>query len=255
MHNYTVIKWPPAYASVGFGEKEYAEILKKTLEMDGLIRTHSAIMDRYDPQKKIALVVDEWGAWYAKLPGSQEGFLVQQNSQRDAILAALNLNIFARHADRVRMANIAQMVNVLQAMILTAGEKMVLTPTYHVFKMYVPLQDATFVPVTFDAGTYTHGDVTLPRVDAVAARDTAGTLWLTVVNLDPNRPVTFAATVAGLTPRTAAGQTLTASRVDSVNTFEAPGTVVPKAIAARVSGGTVTLTVEPKSVTVISLRP
>ena len=255
LHNYTVIKWPPAYASVGFGEKEYAEILKKTLEMDGLIRTHSAIMDKYDPEKKIALVVDEWGAWYAKLPGSKEGFLVQQNSQRDAVLAALNLNIFARHADRVRMANIAQMVNVLQAMILTAGEKMVLTPTYHVFKMYVPFQDATFVPVTFDAGTYTHGDVTLPRVDAVAARDTAGTLWLTVVNVDPNRPVTLTAAVAGLTARKAAGQTLTASRVDSVNTFEAPGTVVPKAIEAKVSGGTVTLTVEPKSVTVISVRP
>jgi alpha-N-arabinofuranosidase len=255
LHNYTVIKWPPAYASVGFGEKEYAEILKKTLEMDGLIRTHSAIMDKYDPQKKIALVVDEWGAWYAKLPGSKDGFLVQQNTQRDAVLAALNLNIFARHADRVRMANIAQMVNVLQAMILTAGEKMVLTPTYHVFKMYLPLQDATFVPVTFDAGTYTHGDVTLPRVDALAARDTAGTLWLTVVNVDPNRPVTISAAVAGLTARKAAGETLTASRVDSVNTFEAPGTVVPKAIAAKVSGGTVTLIVEPKSVTVISVRP
>jgi alpha-L-arabinofuranosidase len=255
LHNYTVIKWPPAYASVGFGEKEYAEILKKTLEMDGLIRTHSAIMDKYDPEKKIALVVDEWGAWYAKLPGSKEGFLVQQNSQRDAVLAALNLNIFARHADRVRMANIAQMVNVLQAMILTAGEKMVLTPTYHVFKMYLPFQDATFVPVTFDAGTYTHGDVTLPRVDAVAARDTAGTLWLTVINVDPNRPVTVDAAVAGLTARSAAGQTLTASRVDSVNTVEAPNTVVPKAIAARVSSGTVTLTVEPKSVTVIAVRP
>ena len=161
LHNYTVIKWPPAYASVGFGEKEYAEILKKTLEMDGLIAKHSAIMDKYDPEKKIALVVDEWGAWYAQLPGSQEGFLAQQNSQRDAVLAALNLNIFARHADRVRMANIAQMVNVLQAMILTDKEKMVLTPTYHVFKMYVPFQDATFVPVTFDAGTYTHDGVTL----------------------------------------------------------------------------------------------
>ena len=161
LHNYTVIKWPPAYASVGFGEKEYAEILKTTLEMDGLIAKHSAIMDKYDPEKKIALVVDEWGAWYAQLPGSTEGFLAQQNSQRDAVLAALNLNIFARHADRVRMANIAQMVNVLQAMILTDKEKMVLTPTYHVFKMYVPFQDATFVPVTFDAGTYTHGDITL----------------------------------------------------------------------------------------------
>ena len=155
--------------------------------MDDLVTTHSAIMDKYDPEKKIALVVDEWGAWYAPLPGSNPGFLVQQNSLRDAVIAALNINIFARHADRVRMANIAQMVNVLQAMILTDKEKMLLTPTYHVFKMYVPFQDATFVPVTFDAGTYTHGDITLPRVDAIAAKDASGTLWLAFTNLDPNQ--------------------------------------------------------------------
>jgi alpha-N-arabinofuranosidase len=254
LHNYTVIRWPPAYASLGFGEKEYAEILKKTLEMDGLIRTHGAIMDKYDPEKKIALVVDEWGAWYAPLPGSPQGFLQQQNSQRDAILAALNLNIFARHAERVRMANIAQMVNVLQAMILTAGEKMVLTPTYHVFRMYVPFQDATFVPVAVGAGTYSHGDIALPRVDAIAARDTAGELWMALTNVDPNRPVTISARVEGFVPRSAAGQTLSAPRFDSVNTFEAPDTVAPKPIAPKVQAGTVTLTLEPRSVTVVSIR-
>ena len=255
LHNYTVPRWPPSHASTGFGETEYGEILKTTLEMDRIVATHSAIMDKYDPQKKVALVVDEWGAWYAPLPGTNPGFLAQQNSQRDAILAALNLNIFARRADRVRIANIAQMVNVLQAMILTDKEKMILTPTYHVFRMYVPFQDATFVPVTFDAGTYTHGSVTLPRVDAIAARDRAGKLWLAVTNLDPNRPVTVEATLAGLTPRSAAGQTLTAPKVDSVNTFEAPNTVVPKPFAARVQSGTVVLPLEPKSVTVVSVEP
>src|SRR6185503_1457061 len=164
LHNYTVVDWEKKHSSTDFGEKEYAEILKKTLEMDGLIAKHSTIMDKYDPEKKIALVVDEWGAWYAPQSGSNPGFLVQQNSQRDAILAALNINIFARRADRVRIANIAQMINVLQAMILTDKEKLVLTPTYHVFKMYVPFQDATFVPLTFDAGTYMTNGVTLPRV-------------------------------------------------------------------------------------------
>src|SRR6185436_15920106 len=108
--------------------------------------------------------------------------LVQQNSQRDAVLAALNLNTFARHADRVRMANIAQMINVLQAMILTDKEKMVLTPTYHVYKMYVPFQDATRVPVSLNAGTFTSGEITLPRVDAIAATDAAGKVWLAVTN-------------------------------------------------------------------------
>ena len=222
---------------MGFGEAEYSQILKSTLEMEGLIRKHSAIMDKYDPQKKIALVVDEWGSWYAPLPGSNPGFLVQQNSMRDAILAALNLNIFARHADRVRMANIAQMINVLQAMIMTDKEKMVLTPTYYVFKMYVPFQDATFVPVTFNAGTYTHGDITLPRVDAIAAKDTAGKLWLEITNLDPNQPVEIEVNLTGITAKSAAGETLTAPKVDSVNTFEAPNTVVPKPISAKVQGG------------------
>jgi alpha-N-arabinofuranosidase len=254
MHSYTVPKWPPSMTSVGFGETEYAQILKTTLAMDGLIATHSAIMDKYDPEKKIALVVDEWGAWYAQLPGTTPGFLAQQNSLRDAVLAAVNLNIFARHADRVRMANIAQMINVLQAMILTDKEKMLLTPTYHVFRMYVPFQDATVVPVTFDAGTYTHGDVMLPRVDAMAAKDATGTVWLAVTNLDPTRPVDITARVSGLSARTASGETLTGPAVDAVNTFEAPKTVAPRPISAKVTGDEVALTLEPKSVTVISIK-
>jgi alpha-L-arabinofuranosidase len=203
LHSYTVINWDKKHASVGFGETEYAQILKKTLEMEGLVSKHSAIMDKYDPQKQIALVVDEWGAWYAPLPGSNPGFLFQQNSQRDAILAALNLNIFARHAARVRMSNIAQMINVLQAMILTDKEKMVLTPTYYVFRMYLPFQDATFVPVTFDAGTYTHGDINLPRVDAIAAKDKTGKLWLEITNVDPNKSVEIEVSLAGMTAKSA----------------------------------------------------
>ena len=253
MHSYTVVKWPPSYASVGFGETEYAQILKSTLEMNDLIAKHSAIMDKYDPQKKVALVVDEWGGWYAPLPGSTPGFLVQQNSLRDAILAALNLNIFAQHADRVRMANIAQMINVLQAMILTDKEKMVLTPTYYVYEMYVPFQDATFVPVTFDAGTYTHDGITLPRVDAIAAKDKAGKLWLAITNVDPNQSAELEVSLAGINAKSAAGETLTAPKVDSVNTFDAPNTVVPKPISAKAQDGKLTLELAPKSVTVIAV--
>jgi len=254
MHNYTVVRWPPSFASVGFSETEYSQILKSTLDMEGLISKHSAIMDQYDPQKKIALVVDEWGSWYAQLPGTNPGFLVQQNSLRDAILAALNLNIFARHADRVRMANIAQMINVLQAMIMTDKEKMVLTPTYYVYKMYVPFQDATLVPVVFNAGAYMHGDISLPRVDAIAAKDTTGKLWLEITNLDPKQSIEIEATLAGSTGKSAVGQTLTAPKVDSVNTFEAPNTVVPNRVSTSVQGGKLTLKLEPKSVTVISVE-
>ncbi len=254
LHNYTVVNWEKKFASVGFSESEYSQILKATLEMEGLVSKYSAMMDKYDPQKKIALVVDEWGAWYAPLPGSNPGFLVQQNSQRDAILAALNLNIFARHADRVRMANIAQMINVLQAMILTDKEKMVLTPTYYVYKMYVPFQDAAFVPVTFNAGTYMNGNVMLPRVDAIAAKDKAGKLWLEITNVDPNQSVEIEVALTGMTAKSAAGETLTAPRVDSVNSFDTPNMVVPKPISAKAQGGKLSLRLEPKSVTVISVE-
>jgi alpha-N-arabinofuranosidase len=154
----------------------------------------------------------------------------------------------------VRMANIAQMINVLQSMIMTDGDKMVLTPTYYVFKMYVPFQDATFVPVTFDAGTYMQGDITLPRVDAIAAKDTSGKLWLEITNLDPNQPVEIDASLAGITAKSASGETLTAPKVDSINTFDAPNTVVPKAISAKAEGGKLMLKLEPKSVTVVSVE-
>jgi alpha-N-arabinofuranosidase len=253
LHNYTVINWGNKFASTGFGEKEYSQILKETLKMEDLVTRHAAIMDKYDPEKKIALVVDEWGSWYAPLPGSNPGFLVQQNSIRDAILAALNLNIFARHAERVRGANIAQMINVLQAMIMTDKEKMVLTPTYHVFKMYVPFQDATFIPVTFNAGTYTNGDITLPGIDAIAARDTSGKLWLALTNVDPNNAVEIEVSVTGSNATSATGETLTASKVDSVNTFDAPDAVKRRSMSAKAQNGRLTIKLDPKSVSVVAI--
>jgi len=256
LHWYTVPNgWPPSTPSTGFGVDDYSKALKSTLFMDEFLRKQETVMDKYDPQKKVALAVDEWGAWHAPLAGSNPAFLVQQNSLRDAILASLNLNIFARHADRVRMSNIAQMINVLQAMILTDKEKMVLTPTYYIYKMYVPFQDATFVPVAFDAGAFRQGSISLPRVDALAAKDASGKLWLEITNLDPEKPLEIDADIAGMAIKSAKGETLTAPAVDSVNTFAAPNSVVPKPVSASVKGGKLTLKVEPKSVTVISLEP
>jgi alpha-N-arabinofuranosidase len=152
------------------------------------------------------------------------------------------------------MANIAQMVNVLQAMIFTDKEKMVLTPTYHVFKMYLPFQDATLVPVSFDAGTYKFGDISLPRVDAIAAKDANGKLWLAITNIDPNQPVDINASIAGMNAKSVTGETLTAPKVDSVNTFDAPNTVVPKPISAKAQNGYLVLQVPPKSVTVVAVE-
>ena len=251
IHNYSLGgKWPPHLPGNGFGEEDYALLLKETLDMDQLIAKETAIMDRYDPAGKVGVMVDEWGAWLAPAPGSNPHFLVQENSLRDAILASLNLNIFMRHADRVRQTNIAQLANVLQSMVVTDGPRMVLTPTYHVYKLYVPFQGATLVPVEFDAGHYRD----LPRFDAVAARDAQGKLWLAVTNIDPNQAGHVVVTLAGTSAEAASGQVLTAPKVDSANSFAAPDTVAPKPIDAVVKDGKLDLVLPPKSVAVLSVR-
>jgi alpha-N-arabinofuranosidase len=255
LHGYTVEEgWPPHRPSIGFGEADYAKTIATTLKMNDWVTKQSAIMDKYDPEKKIALFVDEWGNWWAPNPGTNPGFLQQQNSMLDAVVATLNLNIFIRHADRVRGANIAQMINVLQAMILTDGPKMVLTPTYHVYRMYVPFQDAALVPVSFDAGTYRNGDVSVPRVDAVAARDSAGRLWLALTNVDPNEPTTMVVNIAGVAARSAVGEVLTAPAVDSHNTFDRPSVVQPASYRGSISDGKLRFDLPPKSIAVVQVE-
>jgi alpha-N-arabinofuranosidase len=155
----------------------------------------------------------------------------------------------------VRMANIAQMINVLQAMILTDKEKLVLTPTYYAFKMYVPFQDATFVPVSFDSGAFTQGGISLPRIDAIAAKAADGKLLLEITNLDAENPVTIDADTAGMTAKSASAETLTGAAVDSINTFASPNIVVPKSTAVKIQDGKLSLTVAPRSVTIVSIWP
>ena len=250
LHHYTYGGLPMSEPATGFGEKQYVTMLKQTLSMDSIIAMHSAIMDKYDPKKSVGLMVDEWGVWLKNDPGTEPLHLRQQNSLRDGIAAALNLNIFARHADRVRMTNIAQMVNVLQSMILTQGAKMVLTPTYHIYKMYVPFQDATLLPVTINGGEFTSGTITLPRVDAVAARGKDGKVWLSLTNLDPNHAADVTASGTA-----AVGEVLSAERVDTINTFDAPAAVTPKPFSAKAEGGSLLLHLPPHSVTVVRLEP
>ena len=255
LHGYTIPNsWEKKGPSAGFGEDEYAKGIQATLKMKDWIARQSAIMDKYDPDKKVGLYVDEWGIWTDPDPGTNPGFLKQQNTLRDAIIAALNLNLFMRNADRVRGANIAQMINVLQAMVLTDGPKMVLTSTYHVYRMYVPFHDAALVPVSFDPGTYAYRDSRLPRVDAVAARDSSGRLWLAMVNVDANRPASVAASFAGIDARSATGDLLTAATVDAHNSFDRPGAVAPRPFAGRASGGAIRFDLPPKSVAVVQVR-
>src|SRR6202044_781909 len=202
-----------------------------------------AILDKYDPQKKVGFAVDEWGTWYDPEPGREPGFLYQKNTLRDAVVAALNFNIFHHHADRVRLANIAQMVNVLQAMILTDGPRMVLTPTYHVFHMFRPFQDATFLPTDLQTPSYQLGTIAVPAVSLSAARAADGTIVVALVNLDPSKPMPVSAAIAGMNAQNVSGTILTASSMDAQNTFDSPNAVHPVPFTgATLAGNTLSLT-------------
>jgi alpha-N-arabinofuranosidase len=186
-------------------------------------------MDKYDPTKKVGMVVDEWGIWTDVEPGTNPGFLYQQNSLRDAILAAINLHLFQAHADRVTMANIAQMVNVLQAMILTDKEKMLVTPTYHVFEMFKVHQGATSLPLTLTTPDYVVGEAKVPAVSASASRDAAGKIHISLTNANPNAAITVNVSLAGVSAKGVSGRILTAPAITSHNTFAAPDAVKPAA--------------------------
>lgn len=254
LHYYTFPgRWEDKGNSIGFNEDQWASTLKHALFMDELVTKHSAIMDKYDPEKKVALYVDEWGTWYAPEPGREPGFLYQQNTLRDALVAALSLDIFHKHADRVKMTAIAQMVNVLQAMILTDQEKMILTPTYHVFEMYTPFQGATFLPASVQTPDYKRGEFTMPTVDVSAARGVDGKVHVALVNVDPSRPATVTATVAGVKGRTATGRILTGPAMDTRNTFEQPNAIQPTAFKGAPKGENMVFVLPPKSVAVVAI--
>ena len=238
-----------------FDEHGWFDVLNKTLKIDEYLTRHSAIMDKYDPEKKVALVVDEWGTWHGVEPGTNRGFLYQQNTLRDAIAAACNLNIFNNHCDRVRMANIAQTINVLQAMILTSGEKMLLTPTYHVFDLYKVHQDARRVRTSVEAPDYVMGTEKLQVLNCSASMDSAGRMHVSLCNIDPKNGQTVSCSFVKFTPVRASGQIITAPVMNAHNTFEKPHVVEPKAFTSmRVQGEQVDVTLPPMSVVVLEVE-
>ncbi len=257
LHFYTLPtdNWKAKGSATEFDESAWFSTLKHTLRMEGLLVKHSAIMDKYDPQKRVGLVVDEWGTWYDPTPGTNPGFLQQQNTLRDAIVAGLNLHLFQNHADRVSMANIAQMINVLQAMILTDKDKIVLTPTYHVFEMYKVHQGATSIPVSLSSPNYTLGSESIPAISAAASRDAAGKVHLSLVNANPNSAISVACTLAGISAKAPTGRVLTSGAMQDHNTFAAPETVKPQPFTgAQVNGNTLTVNLPAKSVVVLTLE-
>jgi alpha-L-arabinofuranosidase len=258
LHHYSLPtgNWSAKGSATQFGEDQWFSTIKHTLEMDDLITRHSAIMDKGDPQKRIGLVVDEWGTWYDVEPGTQPGFLYQQNTLRDAIIAALNFHIFHRHADRVSMANIAQTVNVLQAMILTDKEKMLRTPTYWVFEMFKVHQGGTFLPVELQSPDYAFGQEKTPMVSVSATRAAdKSAVHLSLANASPTQAVTVSVKLAGLAAKTVTGRVLTASAMNAHNTFAAPDTVTPAAFdGASLNGDSLEVKLPAKSVVILALK-
>ncbi|MEO8658044.1 MAG: alpha-N-arabinofuranosidase [Bryobacteraceae bacterium] len=252
LHYYTLPTglWEKKGSATEFGEAEWHATMAQTLKMEELIRKHSAIMDKYDPQKQIGLMVDEWGTWYDVEPGTNPGFLYQQSSMRDAVVAGINLNIFQEHSDRVQMANIAQVINVLQAMILTDKEKMLLTPTYHVFEMYKVHQGATLIPTEMKAPSY--GSV--PALHASASRDAAGKLHLSLVNLDPNRAGQVLVKVTGAAAKSVTGSVLTAPQMNTINTFDKHAVRPAPYTTFTIHDDRIDLSVPSKSVLVLEIQ-
>lgn len=233
LHYYTLPTgdWAKKGAAIGFTENEWAATFVRTRKLEEMIRGHSEKMDAVDPEQKIGLMVAEWGTWFDATPGTNAAFLQQENTLRDALVAATNFHIFHRHASRVHMANIAQMVNVLQAMILTDGPKMALTPTYHAFMMYKPFQGAAALPVKASVPDYAAAAGRVPAIDITAAKDSAGAIQIGMVNVDPTNAVEVEITLPSLSGRRIEGQVLTAVRMDSRNPIGGAVQVAPTAFS------------------------
>ena len=256
VHYYTVPGgWPPRASSFEFDEAAWVETLASALKVDELLRRHIEVMDRHDPEGKVDLYLDEWGTWYEAYPGTNPGFLQQQNTLRDALVSSIHFDVMSRYARRVKMANIAQMVNVLQAMILTEDEKMVLTPTYHVFEMYTPWQDATHLPFEVQAPRYSHGGATVPGVHGSAVRAKDGYVYVALSNLDPDRATDVAARITGWQASAVSGRVLTGDAITAHNTFDRPDRVKPDDFdGASVEGDTLKVALPARSVVVLRLQ-
>ncbi|MEJ6951775.1 alpha-N-arabinofuranosidase [Natronospora cellulosivora (SeqCode)] len=231
LHYYTVPKvWEDKGSATDFDKDEWFATMKKTLYMEELIQKHGTIMDKYDPEKRVGLIIDEWGTWFNVEEGTNPGFLYQQNSLRDALVAGINLNIFNNNCDRVQMANIAQTINVLQAMILTRGEEMLLTPSYHVFEMYKVHQDADLLDFNLVCEDYQDGDESIPAVNASASINENGEINITLCNLNPDKDIKINSILNSQEYKVSdsSARVLTANELNAHNTFENKDLVKPE---------------------------
>lgn len=257
LHYYTVTGWSGSKgAATKFTDEDYYWTMGKCLEVEDVLKKHITIMDRYDRQKNVALMLDEWGTWWDEEPGTVRGHLYQQNTLRDAFVAALSLNVFHKYADRLKMANIAQVVNVLQSMILTNDRQMVLTPTYYVFKMYQPHQDATYLPLDLmcEQKTVRDGRV-IPMVNASASRDANGKIHVSLANVDLKKEQNVILTLGDYKVKTVSGEVLTAKDMKAYNSFEQPDAVKPQPFkGAKLKDDRLSVILPAKSIVVLEVE-
>jgi alpha-N-arabinofuranosidase len=247
--------WTQKGSATQFDETEWFALMKNTLTIDPLLDNSIKIMDELDPRGRIGLFVDEWGTWWDAEPGTNPSFLYQQNTLRDALSAGIFLNAFNNHCRRVKMANIAQTVNVLQAMILTDEDKMILTPTYYVFEMYKVHHDATLLPVELECGDYKFGGQNIPAIDVSASRDKSGKVHLSLCNLDPTSSRELTCKFQGFRARRVSGRVLTAEVMTAHNTFAQPDAVKPAQFDDfSLNSNVLTVTLPSKSVVVLELE-
>lgn len=256
LHYYTVPgpDWQHKGAATQFTREEYYHTLHRTLFMEELVENHSRIIRRYQGDRRIGLAVDEWGTWFDVEPGTNPGFLYQQNTMRDALVAAVNLNIFNNHCDTVCMANIAQVVNVLQAMVLTEGDRMLTTPTYHVFEMYKGHQNARQLESYAETALLEQEDRQVPELHVSASQQPDGSILLTAANLNDARAVPLHCLLSGARAAQVSGRVLT-GRPDAFNTFDAPAQVAPRPLDAALTDDGFTATLPPCSVAAFTVLP
>jgi alpha-N-arabinofuranosidase len=245
--------WSKKSPGVGFSADDWARSMERTWKTDEMIARHSAILDRHDPKGQVGISFSEWGAWWAA-DKTRPSNLYQANTLRDAVIAGLTLNIFQNHAARVRMANLAQMVNVLQSLILTDKEKILLTPTYHVFDLYQSHQGATSIPAEVRTPDYSFAGVNVTALSASASRGADGAITLSVVNLDPVRSSRIEI-AAGVGVRAAQGRVITAAAMDARAEFGKADPLAPAKLApVKLRGNLVSFVAPAKSVVVLTLR-
>nr|QBG80849.1 alpha-L-arabinofuranosidase D3 [uncultured bacterium] len=258
LHYYTIPNtWKEKGSATQFGERDWFITLRKAIAMDELLNKHETIMNKYDPDKRVALIVDEWGTWFDVEPGTNPGFLYQQSTMRDALVAALTLHIFHGHCDRVQMANIAQTVNVLQSVVLTEGAAMTLTPTYHVFDMFKVHQDAEALDVFTQSECYEMDGESIPQLSVSASRNSDGIIHISLCNVHHDREAVLTIDLRGTdgSDQVIEGTVLRASELNAHNTFTQPNTVQPTSLTSivRKDDGTITVTMPPASVGILRL--